>query len=91
MLVKKKGVKDMYSVDLNSDMGESFGAYKLGGDEDIIQYVTTANVACGWHAGDPMVMDKVAPKRQASRLVHIRDFRISWDLDAGRWYYPSRK
>ena len=49
----------MYSVDLNSDMGESFGAYKLGGDEDIIQYVTTANVACGWHAGDPMVMDKV--------------------------------
>ena len=59
MLVKKKGVKDMYSVDLNSDMGESFGAYILGGDEDIIQYVTTANVACGWHAGDPMVMDKV--------------------------------
>ena len=49
----------MYSVDLNSDMGESFGAYKLGGDAEIIQYVTTANVACGWHAGDPMVMDKV--------------------------------
>ena len=49
----------MYSIDLNSDMGESFGAYKLGGDEEIIKYVTTANVACGWHAGDPMVMDKV--------------------------------
>ena len=49
----------MYSVDLNSDMGESFGAYKLGGDAEIIQYVTTANVACGWHAGDPMVMDRV--------------------------------
>lgn len=48
----------MYQVDLNSDMGESFGAYKLGGDEEIIKYVTTANVACGWHAGDPMVMDK---------------------------------
>ena len=48
----------MYSIDLNSDMGESFGAYKLGGDEEIIKYVTTANVACGWHAGDPMVMDK---------------------------------
>ena len=40
-------------------MGESFGAYKIGGDEEIIKYVTTANVACGWHAGDPMVMDKV--------------------------------
>ena len=35
----------MYSIDLNSDMGESFGAYKLGGDEEIIKYVTTANVA----------------------------------------------
>ena len=49
----------MYSIDLNSDMGESFGAYKLGSDEEIIKYVTAANVACGWHAGDPMVMDKV--------------------------------
>ena len=52
---------NMYSIDLNSDMGESFGAYKLGGDEEIIKYVTTANVACGWHAGDPMVMDKASP------------------------------
>jgi UPF0271 protein len=42
----KKG-SNMYSIDLNSDMGESFGAYKLGGDEEIIKYVTTANVACG--------------------------------------------
>jgi len=49
----------MYQVDLNSDMGESFGAYKIGNDEGIIQYVTSANIACGWHAGDPMVMDKV--------------------------------
>lgn len=49
----------MYTIDLNSDMGESFGAYTIGGDEEIIKYVTTANVACGWHAGDPMVMDKV--------------------------------
>lgn len=49
----------MYSIDLNSDIGESFGAYKLGNDEEIIKYVTAANVACGWHAGDPMVMDKV--------------------------------
>jgi len=47
-----------YFIDLNSDMGESFGAYKLGGDEEIIKYVTSTNVACGWHAGDPMVMDK---------------------------------
>jgi UPF0271 protein len=45
-------------IDLNCDMGESFGAYKLGMDEKIIQYITSANIACGWHAGDPMVMDK---------------------------------
>lgn len=46
----------MYSVDLNSDLGESFGNYTLGMDEEILNYVSSANVACGWHAGDPLVM-----------------------------------
>jgi len=45
-------------MDMNCDMGESFGAYKLGLDEEVIQYITSANIACGWHAGDPMVMNK---------------------------------
>jgi UPF0271 protein len=45
-------------MDLNSDMGESFGAYKLGMDEEVIKYITSANIACGWHAGDPAVMRK---------------------------------
>lgn len=49
----------MFSIDLNSDMGESFGNYKIGNDEGIVQYVTAANLACGYHAGDPMVMDRV--------------------------------
>ncbi|MDO4620246.1 MAG: 5-oxoprolinase subunit PxpA [Lachnospiraceae bacterium] len=49
----------MFSVDLNSDIGESFGAYKLGDDDAILQHITACNVACGWHAGDPMVMDRV--------------------------------
>ncbi|MDR1766409.1 MAG: 5-oxoprolinase subunit PxpA [Lachnospiraceae bacterium] len=49
----------MVSIDLNSDMGESFGAYALGDDEGMLGYVTSANVACGWHAGDPMVMARV--------------------------------
>ncbi len=44
-------------IDLNCDMGESFGAYKMGEDERIISYITSANVACGYHAGDPMVME----------------------------------
>jgi len=40
-------------IDFNCDMGESFGAYKMGQDEEIIKYITSANVACGFHAGDP--------------------------------------
>lgn len=43
-------------VDLNCDMGESFGAYKLGLDEEVIKHITSANIACGFHAGDPLVM-----------------------------------
>lgn len=45
-------------VDLNSDMGESFGRYKLGLDEEVMNRITSANVATGWHAGDPIVMRK---------------------------------
>lgn len=45
-------------IDLNCDMGESFSNYKLGLDEEVIKFITSANIACGWHAGDPMVMDQ---------------------------------
>ncbi|MBP1910994.1 5-oxoprolinase subunit PxpA [Thermococcus stetteri] len=45
-------------VDLNADLGESFGRYKLGLDEEVMNYITSANVATGWHAGDPLVMRK---------------------------------
>ncbi|CAB5111909.1 Lactam utilization protein LamB [Olavius algarvensis associated proteobacterium Delta 3] len=48
----------MKQIDLNCDMGESFGAYSLGMDESVIRHITSANVACGWHAGDPLVMNK---------------------------------
>ncbi|RJR43383.1 MAG: 5-oxoprolinase subunit PxpA [Desulfobacteraceae bacterium] len=43
-------------IDLNSDVGESFGTYKLGLDEEVIPLITSSNIACGWHAGDPGVM-----------------------------------
>lgn len=46
----------MFTVDLNCDLGESFGRYRLGEQPDILQYVTSANIACGFHAGDPTVM-----------------------------------
>lgn len=45
-------------IDLNCDMGESYGAYRIGADEALMGWVTSANIACGYHAGDPMVMDR---------------------------------
>lgn len=48
----------MSVIDINCDMGESFGAYRLGTDEEILKYVTSANIACGFHAGDPATMRK---------------------------------
>jgi len=48
----------MYKIDLNCDMGESFGTYQLGNDEEILPFITSANIACGFHAGDPTTMRK---------------------------------
>lgn len=46
----------MKPIDLNCDMGEAFGIYRMGEDENLLAYVTSANIACGFHAGDPSVM-----------------------------------
>ena len=43
-------------VDINCDMGESFGAYHMGADAEVMPYITSANIACGFHGGDPAVM-----------------------------------
>ena len=48
----------MFRVDLNIDLGESFGRYTIGMDDKIIPMITSANVACGYHASDPVVMNK---------------------------------
>ena len=53
-------------IDLNCDVGESFGRYQLGDDEGVLRHVTSANVACGLHAGDPSVMRRTV--RLAARL-----------------------
>ncbi|MEN1758865.1 5-oxoprolinase subunit PxpA [Anoxynatronum sibiricum] len=45
-------------IDINVDMGESFGRYTLGNDEAVMQYISSANIACGFHAGDPLVLEK---------------------------------
>jgi len=44
------------AIDLNADLGESFGAWTMGADNELLDIVTSANVACGFHAGDPLVM-----------------------------------
>ena len=46
------------AVDLNCDLGESFGAYEIGNDAEVIRYISSANVACAFHAGDPRVMQR---------------------------------
>lgn len=48
----------MHSIDLNCDMGESFGAWRMGNDAQLMNYVSSVNIACGFHAGDASVMRK---------------------------------
>ncbi len=62
--MKWRRVEDV-KVDVNCDMGESFGRYRLGNDEAMMPHITSANIACGYHAGDPLVMD--ATVGQAAR------------------------
>ncbi|WP_137652497.1 LamB/YcsF family protein [Bifidobacterium moukalabense] len=64
----------MNGIDLNSDMGESFGRWKLGDDEALLAVVSSANVACGFHAGDPSVMLRtleVAGSRGVAVGAHV--------------------
>lgn len=56
-------------IDFNCDMGESFGAYKMGQDEEIIKYITSANVACGFHAGDPNWMRLTVKMAEAHNVA----------------------
>lgn len=46
----------MLSVDLNCDLGESYGLFKIGNDKEVLKHITSANIACGYHAGDHNVM-----------------------------------
>jgi 5-oxoprolinase (ATP-hydrolysing) subunit A len=48
----------MKRIDINCDMGEGFGAYTIGMDGEVIRYISSANIACGFHAGDPGVMNR---------------------------------
>jgi UPF0271 protein len=57
------------SVDINCDMGESFGRYALGHDEALLPLITSANIACGLHAGDPLVMEQTVRLAREARVA----------------------
>jgi len=59
-------LKQTKTVDLNSDLGESFGAYTIGDDAALIPLISSANVACGFHAGDPVVLTQTIARCKQS-------------------------
>jgi 5-oxoprolinase (ATP-hydrolysing) subunit A len=56
------------AIDLNCDLGESFGTYKLGKDEELIRFVSSVNIACGFHAGDYNVMNETVQLAQQNQV-----------------------
>jgi UPF0271 protein len=56
-------------IDLNADVGESFGAFTTGSDAELFEHVTSANVACGFHAGDPSVIDRTVKSAVAKGVA----------------------
>lgn len=59
----------MKTFDINADAGESFGRWKLGNDAELFKYVTTVNIACGYHAGDPLTMRETVRMARDSGLA----------------------
>ncbi len=55
-------------IDLNSDLGEGFGPWTMGDDDALLGIVTSANVACGYHAGDPVIMDRTVRAALANKV-----------------------
>ena len=60
------------SVDLNCDMGESYGAWKMGADAQIMPYISSANIACGFHAGDPATIRKTVQLAPGGQVQFAR-------------------
>jgi UPF0271 protein len=59
----------MTAIDLNSDLGESFGAWTMGMDEEVLRHISSANVACGWHGGDAEVMIRTVRAARAKNVA----------------------
>lgn len=56
-------------IDLNADLGESFGAWKMGADAELLQVVSSCNIACGFHAGDPLTMQRTVAAALANGVA----------------------
>jgi len=74
------------SIDLNADLGEGFGVWRMGDDAAMLRVVTSANIACGFHAGDPDIMARclIEAKRSASPSGRMFRFPISPALGGER-------
>ena len=83
----------MYQIDLNSDLGESFGRYTIGNDDKIIPLITSANVACGYHASDPVVMmETIQRAKEAGIAVGAHPgLPDLMGLDEEAWRFPTKK
>jgi 5-oxoprolinase (ATP-hydrolysing) subunit A len=71
--MRKEG-RHMYRMDINCDMGEGYGIYHAGDDEALMSYISSANIACGFHASDPCIMNRVvqlAKNHQVAIGAHI--------------------
>jgi UPF0271 protein len=80
----------MKYINLNSDIGEGFGIYDIGNDDAMLNLVSSANIACGFHAGDPNVMDRViktALKKGVSIGAHP-GFNDIWGFGRRKIYMP---
>ena len=73
----------MERIDLNCDLGESFGAYTIGMDSEVLPYITSANIACGFHGGDPLAISSALgagiwrpPRMRSGPISPIRQGRF---------------
>lgn len=81
----------MPTIDINSDLGESFGAWSMGDDDAMLDIVTSANVACGFHAGDPagILRTLKAAAAKTSPLAPMSRTRTKWALADETWTWPA--
>ena len=63
----------MKTIDINSDLGESFGAYTMGSDAQVLRHVTSANIACGFHASDPLTMVKAVRMAKEAGYTDLKE------------------